>query len=32
MNHHLEAAEYPDMAKNFSKDIKDGKKYTVLLN
>ena len=31
-NHHLAAANHPDKVTNFSDDVKDGVKYTVLLN
>ncbi|KAF8865088.1 hypothetical protein BDZ45DRAFT_472799 [Acephala macrosclerotiorum] len=30
-NYHLKAANWPDRVENFSNDVKDGKKYTVLL-
>ena len=31
-NHHLKEANHPDELKNFEDDVKDGEKYTVLLN
>lgn len=31
-NYHLKAAEYPKQITNFSGDIKDSEKYTILLN
>jgi plastin-1 len=31
-NYHLEAAGHPDKVTNFSGDVRDGVKYTVLLN
>ena len=32
VNHHLKEANHPDELKNFEDDVKDGEKYTVLLN
>ena len=31
-NHHLKNAEYPNEVTNFSDDLKDSEKYTILLN
>ena len=31
-NHHLKAAGHPNQLNNFSDDVKDGEKYTVLIN
>ena len=32
VNHHLKEANHPDQLNNFSDDVKDSEKYTVLLN
>ena len=32
VNHHLKEANHPNELKNFEDDVKDGEKYTVLLN
>ena len=32
VNHHLKAAGHPNPLNNFSDDVKDGEKYTVLIN
>ena len=31
-NHHLQKANYPNELTNFSDDLKDSEKYTLLLN
>lgn len=31
-NYHLKNAGHTDLIKNFDKDLKDGTKYTILLN